>query len=499
MTAGASSKRASSAAASFAAVDLGASSARVVLGHVGADTLAIEQVHRSPNRPVRIGGRLYSDVLDLYRATLIGLRAAARTPLTSIGIDSWAVDYGLLDAEGTLLANPTHYRDERAARVLDDVLDQVPAEELYRITGIQLLPINTVFQLYAARETVAARAAHRMALIPDLIGYWLTGEIGAEITNASTTQLLDIRTQTWSHDLMDRLGLDAGLLPPLLRPGRPLGTLRTDVAAETGIAADVPVVAVGSHDTASAVVGVPATDDAFAYISCGTWSLVGVELDRPVLTEQSRIANFTNEGGVDGTVRYLRNVGGLWLLQESERTWRAAGWEGDLGELLRAAAAVPALRAVVDVDAPEFLPPGDMPARIAKHCARTGQPVPSTPAETVRCVLDSLALAYRRALEDARRLSGKDVSVVHMVGGGAHNELLCRLTADASGLPVVAGPTEATAIGNLLVQARAAGVLRGGLDRLRRLVRETQHLRHYAPSTGAGPWKAAEARLSPTR
>jgi rhamnulokinase len=346
------------------------------------------------------------------------------------------------------------------------------------------------------RQRAGFGAAERALLIPDLLTCWLTGAVGAEVTNASTTGLLDATSREWAWELIDRLGLPRGLFPPLTRPGDRLGELTPDVLADTGLTGPVPVTAVGSHDTASAVVGVPAESARFGYVSCGTWSLVGVELDAPVLTEASRRAGFTNELGVDGTVRYLRNVMGLWLLQESLRTWQAAGLPADLTGLLHAAAREPAFGAVVDCDDDRFLPPGDMPARIAEVCRETGQTVPSSQAATVRCILDSLALAYRRTVRRAAELSGQPVDVVHLVGGGARNELLCQLTADACGLPVVAGPVEAAALGNALVQARAGGAVSGGLAELRTLVRTTQQVRSYAPSPSAGAgWAAAEERL----
>jgi rhamnulokinase len=326
---------------------------------------------------------------------------------------------------------------------------------------LQFLPFNTIHQL-AAEPRLGL--AHRLLLIPDLLAYWLTGEQGAEVTNASTTQLLDVRTRTWADGLIEKVA-DPALFPLLREPGTVIGT-------HDG----TPVIAVGSHDTASAVVGVPAENERFAYISCGTWSLVGVELDAPVLTEASRAANFTNELGVDGTVRYLRNVMGLWLLQECVREWGA-----DTAELLRAAADRPKA-AVIDPDDPVFLPPGAMAARIVAACERTGQPVPEDRPAIVRCIVDSLADAHRRAVEDAQNLSGTAVDVVHIVGGGARNALLCQLTADACGLPVVAGPVEATAIGNVLVQARALGALDGDLNRLRALIRATQPVTRYQPS-----------------
>jgi rhamnulokinase len=470
----------------LAAVDLGAASGRVMTGHVGIGVLELEEVARFPNPSVQIGGTLHWDILGLYRGILDGLRDAG--PVDSIGVDSWAVDYGLLDADGHLLGNPVHYRDTRTEGVIDRVLrDEVSAEELYAATGLQLLPFNTIFQLVAARETVQAASARTLLLIPDLIGYWLTGQIGAERTNASTTQLLGVRDGRWAVDLATRLGIRPGILPPLREPGERIGVLREQI--DLG---PVPVTAVASHDTASAVIGVPARGDRFAYISCGTWSLAGVELDSPVLTRESRQANFTNEIGIDGTVRYLRNVMGLWLLQECQRVWGV----DDVEPLLRAAAQVPALRAVIDPNDPSFLAPGDMPTRIEQACARLGQNPPKTQAETVRCILDSLALAHRSTLEDAQRLSGRAVDVVHIVGGGARNDLLCQLTADACGLPVLAGPVEATALGNILVQARSLGAVGASLDEMRELVRATQQVRRFEPRGDTAAWQSAAARCN---
>ncbi|WP_369130381.1 rhamnulokinase [Modestobacter roseus] len=477
----------------LAAVDLGASSGRVMVARVAPGQLDLREVHRFPNRPVRAAGTLHWDVLGLYAGVLDGLRAAGR--LDGVGIDSWAVDIGLLDADGELLGNPVHYRDARHATAVPTVHAVAGPGELYRVNGLQHLPFNTVFQLAAMRRRTGFGRARHALLVPDLLAYWLTGSVGAEVTNASTTGLLDSTTGEWAWGLIDRLELPRHLFPPLVRPGDRIGELSPEVLAETGLTGPVPVTAVGSHDTASAVVGVPAHGARFAYVSCGTWSLVGVELIRPVLTDASRVAGFTNELGVDGTVRYLRNVMGLWLLQESLRTWAAAGLPADLAELLAAAAQVPAFTAVVDPDDARFMPPGDVPARIAEVCAETGQAPPSSQAETVRCILDSLALAHRRTVRQAVRLTGRDVDVVHVVGGGARNTLLCQLTADACGLPVVAGPVEAAALGNVLVQARAAGVLAGGLPELRALLRETQATRTYRPTGDPAGWDAAERRV----
>nr|WP_198948459.1 rhamnulokinase family protein [Streptomyces sp. TSRI0107] len=460
-----------------------------MVGRVGRHELELTEAHRFPNRPVRLPEGLRWDVLGLYAGVLEGLRAAGR--VDSVGIDSWAVDYGLLDADGALLGNPVHYRDTRTEGIAESVWATVPAAELYAATGLQYAPFNTLYQLTAARSSAQFAHAERLLLIPDLIAYWLTGEQGTELTNASTTQLVDPRTRDWSYDVAARLGIDLSLFAPLRRPGDPAGVLRAEVLEETGLSGPVPVTAVGSHDTASAVAAVPATGERFAYICTGTWSLAGLELTAPVLTEESRAANFTNELGLDGTVRYLRNIMGLWLLQECVRAWG----EPDLGELLRAAAVVPALRSVVDAGDAAFLAPGRMPERIAEACRGSGQPVPESPAEVTRCILDSLALAHRRAVEDAQRLAGHCVDVVHVVGGGVRNALLCQLTADACGLPVVAGPTEAAALGNVLVQARAHELVGDRAD-MRRLLTRTQPLTRYEPRGDTARWRAAQDRLA---
>jgi rhamnulokinase len=376
------------------------------------------------------------------------------------------------------------------------VLDELGADRLYAQNGLQFLVFNTMFQLAAAMGTPQLAAAERLLLIPDLLGYWLTGNQGAERTNASTTGLLDARTKAWSVQLCAELGVSADILPPLREPGDKVGDLTDEVLEAVGLTGSVPVWAVGSHDTASAVVGVPASSEHFAYISCGTWSLVGLELDAPILTPQSRAANFTNEVGVDGTVRYLRNVMGLWLLQECVRTWELRDGPLELAALLDAAGRAPAFRAVIDPDDAAFLPPGDMPARITAACVRTGQRPPADAAATVRCILDSLALAYRRTLQDGQRLSGRRVDVVHLVGGGANNTLLCQLTADACGLPVEAGPVESAALGNVLVQARSLGRVGGDLASMRRLLRSTQTVRRYEPTGGASGWAEAAARVA---
>ncbi|MCC3652678.1 rhamnulokinase [Streptomyces sp. S07_1.15] len=479
----------------FAAADLGATSGRVILGRFGPGRLDLTEAHRFPNIPVRLPGGLHWDVLALHQGVLDGLRAAARAGgVTSVGIDGWAVDYGLLDADGRLLGNPHHYRDGRTEHAAEQVFAVVPREELYRITGLQHLPFTTVFQLASARGSAQLDAARTLLLVPDLLVHWLTGTVGAEATNASTTGLFDATTRTWSAGLADRLGIRPGLLPPLRLPGDPAGTLLPHVAAYTGLPPSTPVTTVASHDTASAVAAVPARGPDFAYVSCGTWSLAGLELDAPVLTEAARTAGFTHELGTDGTVRFLRNIMGLWLLTETLGTWAARGLPHALGPLLDEAARARPFAAVIDPDAPGFLPPGDMPARIAAFCERTGQAPPESPGSLVRTILEALALAHARTVRRAAELTGRDVAVVHLVGGGSRNALLCQLTADAAGLPVVAGPAEATAIGSLLIQARAHGVVGGDRSALRRLVAATQPLRRYEPGGDRRAWAAAAAR-----
>ena len=470
-----------------AAVDLGASSGRVMVGRVAPNELELTEVHRFPNEPVRLSDGLHWDILRLHGDVLAGIRKASRVAdgLVGIGIDSWAIDYGLLDAAGSLLGNPFHYRDERAATGVALVHDIVPPADLYARTGLQFLPFNTIYQLVAHRGSTGFRAARTMLLIPDLIGFWLSGVKVAEVTNASTTGLLDVHRRTWDTELMASVGIPASIVAPLGAPGDVIGPLTEDVRRQTDAPGEALLTLVGSHDTASAVVGVPASGAAFAYIACGTWSLVGVELEHAILTDESRLANFTNEGGVDDRIRYLRNVMGLWLLQESLRTWELQGSVEDLPALLLAAGELPAGGPVIDPDDPSFLPPGDMPMRIAAACVRSDQPVPGTRVGLVRCIVDSLAAAYGRAVLDATRLSGQSVDVIHLVGGGARNSLLCQLTADACGRPVLAGPVEATALGNVLVQARARGLIAGDLESLRGLIRATQDVRRYEPRTSA--------------
>lgn len=457
----------------FAAVDLGASSGRVMLGRIEHGRVRLDEVARFENRPVRLNGSLHWNIVDLYQGVLGGLRKLVDglegETLTSIGIDTWAVDYALLAPDGSMLGIPFHYRDAR---------NDGEHADLFLRNGIAQLPFNTVYQLLT-ESTDRLASAHRMLMIPDLLAYWLTGVAAGEVTNASTTGMLNPTTREWDRDLLAEVGLKPDLLPPLLVPGQRIGALRPDVASLVGTRADV--VAVGTHDTASAIVAVPAESANFAYIASGTWSLVGVEAPGPVISAAARDGGFTNEAGVDGTVRLLRNVMGMWLVQESLRQWERDGVTYALADLLAEAESLGDVGAVVDPDLPVFLPPGDMPSRIAEECRAAGVPVPSTPAETVRCIMDSLAAAYARSVRTAGELAGIDIETVHIVGGGSQNELLCQLTADATGLPVVAGPVEGSALGNVLVQARAAGVIAGGVAELRSVVRQSFPLTRYLP------------------
>jgi rhamnulokinase len=469
-----------------AAVDLGATSGRVMLGYVGDGVLRLEQVARFRNGPVTgPDGALHWDFTALYRHIVEGLTDALRREpgIASIGIDAWAVDYGLVHGD-ELLGEPFHYRDDRTARGVELVHAVAPFEELYRRNGLQFLPFNTLYQ-YAVEQRLAD--AEVSLLIPDLVAHLLTGVRVAERTNASTTGLVDVRTGEWDLELAARLGIAATVLPPLVDPGASLGRLRGEARERVG--APLEVIAVGSHDTASAVVAVPLSSPDAAYISCGTWGLVGVELDEPVVSDAAREANFTNEGGVDGRVRFLHNVTGLWLLSEAVRTWEAEdGAPIDLPGLLDAAAAVATDDDGVgiplfDANDPRLSAPGDMPARIAAVLGESGATVPATREAFTRTIVESIAQAFADAVATAGRLTDRDIDVIHIVGGGALNRLLCQATADRSGLPVLAGPVEATALGNVLVQARAHGWFGpdATLEDLRRVVAGSASPERYEP------------------
>jgi rhamnulokinase len=461
-----------------AAVDLGATSGRVMLGRLEHGRVSLIPVGRFPNSPVRTPDGLHWNVLELHRGVVDGLREGFRVDasIASIGIDSWAIDYGLLRG-GRLVGIPFHYRDERTAAAVDRVHSVASHAELFRRNGLQFLPFNTIYQFDAERVDGLLDLAEHALLIPDLIASWLTGAVVAERTNASTTGLLGVETGEWDLELARALGIPARILPPLVSPGDRIGELLPAVAADLGGSA--PVTAIGSHDTASAVVAIPAESEHVAYISCGTWGLVGVELPAPVLTDEARDAGFTNEAGVDGRVRLLHNVMGLWLLSESVRTWQRTDPSIELIGLLDAAAQLTREVAVFDANDPRFLAPGDIPERIRQWCLEHGQEAPSSPVHVVRSIVESLAQAFADAVRTASAISGRRVETIHIVGGGSQNALLCRRTAERSGIPVVAGPVEATALGNVLVQARAIGAIDGTLEDLRRIVIASTELTRY--------------------
>jgi len=456
------------------AVDLGATSGRVIVGTLDGGALRLRHVARFPNEPVRTRDGLHWDLLGLYRSVLAGLAEAVRLTegeIVSVGIDSWAVDYALLH-DGAVLGLPYHYRDSRTEAGVRAVHAVVDHEQMYRRNGLQHLPFNTVFQLAVDRDHGLLDLTETMLLVPDLLTYWLTGVVSTERTNASTTGLLDASTGEWDLELAALLGVPLHLLTRLVDPGTSLGTLTDDAAATVG--ATLAVTAVGSHDTASAIAAVPSVDRDVAYVSCGTWALVGIELDAPVLTEEARTAGFTNELGVDDRVRFLHNVMGTWLLSESIRAWdRHATPEersSTLQDLLAAAAQVVEPVVVFDVDDPRFLAPGDIPSRIESWYRERGLAAPASRPALVRAIVESLAQAFVDVVGRATSLSGNEVRAIHLVGGGAQNTLLCQSVAERSGMPVLAGPTEATAIGNILVQARAHGLVDGDLESLRAVV-----------------------------
>jgi len=483
----------------FLAIDLGASSGRVLLGRWDGVRFGLEELHRFPNTPVQLPGRLHWDILRLWHEIQQGIAGYTRAhdePLAAIGIDTWAIDFGLLDSAGRLLGNPTHYRDGRTSGMPEAVAQLVAPAALFERTGIQVMPINTLYQLYsmAQSDDPQLHAAQTLLLIPDLLNYLLTGRAVCEYTNASTTQFLDCRTGTWAADLLEGLGIPTRLLPEIVPPGTRLGEVRPEVATLVGLRGPTPVIASASHDTASAVAAVPGLDQHSAYISSGTWSLVGVEIDRPITDERARALNVTNEGGVNNTIRLLKNVAGLWLLQECQRRWGRDGLEYTWDDMLAAAAQAEPFRSVIDPDHSDFLNPPDMPAAIAAFCQRSGQPTPESVGQIVRCCLESLALRYRWVVLALQTLVGRQLTTVRVVGGGSQNHLLCQWTADACACPVVAGPVEATALGSIVVQAIATGHLTD-LAAGRRAVAASVQLETFAPQAQPG-WDEAYRRFT---
>lgn len=478
----------------YLGIDLGAESGRVMLGSLNDGRLALEEIHRFANTPLRDGASWHWDVPALWAGIQQGLHQIAHrnVGIASVSVDSWGLDCVLLDARGDVISPVFHYRDPRTERGVKALFAKVPWEQVFAETGIQFLPINHLYHLAAESPE---RLAHAAQIIPigDLFNYFLSGVARAEISMASTTQLYNPRTRTWSAPLLAALGLKAEQFPPLVPPGTQLGKLLPQVARETGLCADVEVIATCTHDTGAAVVGVPASGGTWAYLSSGTWSLLGLELAEPILTDRCRELNFTNEIGFGNSVRLLKNIVGLWLVQECRRAWAHAGREFDYATLTQLAAEAEPFRSLINPTDPRFLAPDAMPSRIAAACRESGQPAPETPGQFIRCVLESLALEYRRTLRQAEALAGTHVDQLHIVGGGSKNELLNQFAADACAVPVITGPTEATAIGNIVVQAIALGHL-PSLAAGRAVVGKSFTTARHAPRDPA-VWDAAWERF----
>ena len=441
----------------YLAFDFGAESGRAVLAHLQSGILTTEEVHRFPNEPVECGGSLHWDVARLWLEVRKALARLGKVELAGIGVDAWGVDYALLGERGELLENPYHYRDRRTEGVMEEIVAKIGKEEIYEATGIQFMPINTLYQLFAARRRTPRllEAAKHLLTIPDLFHYWLTGNPVCEFTNATTTQMVNPVKRCWAAGLLQRLELPTHLLAPIVEPGSILGTLRPEVAGHTSLRG-TSVIAPACHDTGSAVAAISAREDT-AFLSSGTWSLLGTELDSPVITPDALRLNFTNEGGVNGTTRLLKNIMGLWMLQGCRHSWSAQGHSYDYRELMELAAREAPFRHLVDPDDESFLRPPDMLIAIDKFCLRTNQPIPKEPGAYVRAILESLAFKYRLVLRSLEQVSGKSITQIRIIGGGSKNRLLNQLTADATGRRVLAGPAEATALGNVAIQILATG------------------------------------------
>ncbi len=480
----------------FLAYDIGAESGRAVAGHIENGVLKLEDVHRFANGPVRVGNTLYWDVLRLWSEILKGLEIAGkafRDSLVCVGLDTWGVDFSLLADDDTLLGNPVHYRDSRTDGMLEEAFKIMPRAEIYQKTGIQFMQLNTLYQLLSLvrQKSPALSAAKTLLTIPDLFNFWLTGRKASEFSIATTTQCYNPRTGSWDEELLERFGIPIKIFGDIVPTGTVLGKLRSSVAKETGCG-EISVIAPAAHDTGSAVAAVPASGSDYIYISSGTWSLMGIEIKTPIINEHSLALDFTNEGGVNGSLRFLKNIMGLWLVQECRRQWEKEGVSYTYDDLTRLPDEAPAFKSfVVPVEA-RFLAPGDMAWRIQSFCRETGQAVPESHAEIIRCALESLALEYRWVAENLDRFAGHRLSVIHIIGGGSRNRLLDQFTADATGRQVFAGPVEATAIGNLLVQAMAMGEV-ASLEEGRAMVRRSFEITEFTPGDRSG-WDQAFKR-----
>ncbi len=464
------------------AFDFGASSGRAVVGTFDGCAIRLAEVHRFENVSVRLMGTMYWDILRLFHDVKTGIRKACRTgAVDSLAIDTWGVDFGLLDEEGYLLENPVHYRDRRTEGMVEAVEAVLPREELYALTGNQIMPINTLFQLaaLAKKRPELLRQARTLLFMPDLFSYFLCGEKVAEKTIASTSQMMAAGGEVWAKDVLKRLNLPAGILPKLVDPGTELGVLTKELQEELEVP-EIKVVTVAGHDTQSAMVAVPTEEEDFLFLSCGTWSLLGTELPRPVINTASAAANITNEGGCGGKTSFLKNIIGLWILQECRRQWIREGKEYSFGELEQMASEAEPFQSFIDPDAPEFVPSGNMPKRIRAYCKRTGQRVPETVGAIVRCIDESLALRYRAAKEELESCLGKTYPCLHMIGGGIQSKLLCQMTANAVERPVVAGPVEATVLGNIALQLLAEGAIQD-IQEARRIIKASEAIQTYQP------------------
>lgn len=464
------------------AFDFGASGGRAILGTFDGSKISLEEVHRFSNDPVKVGGTFYWDVLRLFHEIKQGLiKARDAGGFDSVGIDTWGVDFALLDKDGRMLENPVHYRDDRNIGMIEKSSEYISKERFYELTGIQFMDFNTVFQLLSLklnRPELLSRA-HKLLFMPDLLAYFLTGKMTAEYSIATTSQMVDIKTRTWSREITDKLGLPADILPDIVKPGTVLGTLSPEICDELGLP-PAKVISVCGHDTQSAVTAVPCEKKDFAFISCGTWSLFGTELDAPIVNEKSREFNITNEGGYDYTTAFLKNICGLWLIQESRRQWRREGKEYSYADLEKLALAEKPFRCFIDPDAPDFVAMGDMPSRIKEFCRRTGQYVPETVGEVVRCIYESLALKYRYVFEGLKDCTGKNYPQINIVGGGTKDGLLCQMTASSCGVDVYAGPIEATVLGNIAVQFMAQGDIKD-IHEARKIIAKGEKLKKFEP------------------
>jgi len=480
----------------FLAFDLGAESGRGIIGTFDGSRLQLEVLYRFPNGPVTTLDTMHWDVLRLYQEMVHTLRLAAgqHGSLDSLGVDTWGVDFALLGRNNTLLGNPRHYRDPHTEGTMEQAFQVVSREEMFRQTGLQFMRFNSLFQLFAMKRdrSPLLDMAESLLMIPDLFHFFFTGIKANEFSDVSTSQMYDPTKKTWAYGLMEALGLPTKMLGTIIQPGTVLGPLRNSIVSETGINA-MPVIAPATHDTAAAVAAVPAQTDSWAYISSGTWSLMGMELPSPLLTADTQRFNFTNEGGVGGTIRLLKNIMGLWLVQECRRVWDRQGHTYSYDELMRLASAAPPFASLVDPDDTSFYLPQSMPAAIGEFCKRTGQPVPTEPGPVIRCALESLALKYRWVMERLEELTKQRIRVIHIVGGGSQNTLLSQFTADACQRQVMAGPVEATAIGNVLVQAIGLGVL-GNLHDARQVVMRSFAVQSYEPQQPEA-WNAAYQRF----